>query len=48
MNGHFAGVGDAPNAEQYGHGVQVIGEEKQYKLVLVFVASNIESIANSS
>lgn len=31
MNGHFAAVGDAPTAQQYEHGVQVIDEEKQYK-----------------
>ncbi|POS78446.1 hypothetical protein DHEL01_v203148 [Diaporthe helianthi] len=30
MNGHFAAVGDAPAAEQYDHGVQVIDEDKQY------------------
>lgn len=33
MNGHFAAVGDAPAAEQYDHGVQVIDEDKQYKYV---------------
>lgn len=33
MNGHFAAVGDAPSAQQYEHGVQVIDEDKQYKSV---------------
>ena len=33
MNGHFAGVGDAPTKEQYEHGIQVIDEEKEFKLV---------------
>lgn len=33
MNGNFAGVGDAPTAEHYEHGVQVVDEEKQYKSV---------------
>jgi hypothetical protein len=31
MNGHFAGVGDAPTMEQYEHGIQVIDEEKEFK-----------------
>lgn len=31
MNGHFAGVGDAPTKEQYEHGIQVIDEEKAFK-----------------
>ena len=31
MNGHFAGVGDAPTKEQYEHGIQVIDEEKEFK-----------------
>ncbi|KAK0122266.1 Dynamin-like GTPase that mediates homotypic ER fusion [Cadophora gregata] len=30
MNGHFAGVGDAPTKEQYEHGIQVIDEEKEF------------------
>ncbi|KAI1745677.1 RHD3/Sey1 [Xylaria scruposa] len=30
MNGHFAAVGDAPNKAQYGHGVQVIDEDKEF------------------
>ncbi|KAI1825074.1 RHD3/Sey1 [Xylaria intraflava] len=30
MNGHFAAVGDAPATAQYGHGVQVIDEEKEF------------------
>lgn len=33
MNGHFAGVGDAPTKEQYEHGIQVIDEEKEFKCV---------------
>lgn len=33
MNGHFSAVGDAPAAQQYEHGVQVIDEDKQYKSV---------------
>lgn len=33
MNGHFAAVGDAPSAQHYEHGVQVIDEDKQYKSV---------------
>jgi hypothetical protein len=33
MNGHFAGVGDAPTKEQYEHGIQVIDEEKEFKYV---------------
>jgi hypothetical protein len=31
MNGHFAGVVDAPTKEQYEHGIQVIDEEKEFK-----------------
>jgi hypothetical protein len=31
VNGHFAGVGDAPTKEQYEHGIQVIDEEKVFK-----------------
>jgi len=31
MNGHFAGVGDAPTKEQFENGIQVIDEEKAYK-----------------
>jgi hypothetical protein len=34
MNGHFAGVGDAPTKEQYEHGIQVIDEEKEFKYSL--------------
>jgi hypothetical protein len=34
MNGHFAGVGDAPTKEQYEHGIQVIDEEKEFKYVV--------------
>ncbi|KAH7040416.1 RHD3/Sey1 [Microdochium trichocladiopsis] len=30
MNGHFAAVGDTPTAAQYGHGVQVIDEDKEF------------------
>ncbi|KAI1262377.1 RHD3/Sey1 [Xylariaceae sp. FL1019] len=30
MNGHFAAVGDAPADAQYGHGVQVIDEDKEF------------------
>ncbi|PMD26581.1 root hair defective 3 GTP-binding protein [Hyaloscypha hepaticicola] len=30
MNGHFAGVGDAPTKEQYEHGIQVIDEDKEF------------------
>ncbi|KAI0202963.1 RHD3/Sey1 [Astrocystis sublimbata] len=30
MNGHFANVGDAPDKAQYGHGVQVIDEDKEF------------------
>ncbi|KAI1435620.1 RHD3/Sey1 [Xylaria sp. CBS 124048] len=30
MNGHFAAVGDAPATAHYGHGVQVIDEEKEF------------------
>ncbi|GAP90094.1 putative protein SEY1 [Rosellinia necatrix] len=30
MNGHFAAVGDAPDTAQYGHGVQVIDEDKEF------------------
>ncbi|KUI60618.1 Protein SEY1 [Cytospora mali] len=30
MNGHFAAVGDAPTAQQYEHGIQVVDEDKQY------------------
>jgi hypothetical protein len=33
MNGHFAGVGDAPTKEQYEHGIQVIDDEKEFKCV---------------
>ncbi|KAJ8107305.1 hypothetical protein ONZ43_g6776 [Nemania bipapillata] len=33
MNGHFAAVGDAPTTAQYGHGVQVIDEDKEFKCV---------------
>lgn len=33
MNGHFAAVGDEPTREQYGHGVQVIDEDKEFKFV---------------
>lgn len=35
MNGHFAGVGDAPTKEQYEHGIQVIDEEKEFKYAIV-------------
>jgi hypothetical protein len=31
MNGHFAGVGDAPGKAQYDHGIQVIDEDKEFK-----------------
>jgi hypothetical protein len=34
MNGHFAGVGDAPTNEQYEHGIQVIDDEKEFKYAL--------------
>lgn len=30
MNGHFAGVGDKPEAGNFEHGVQVIDEEKEF------------------
>ncbi|EKD17501.1 uncharacterized protein L3040_006616 [Drepanopeziza brunnea f. sp. 'multigermtubi'] len=30
MNGHFAGVGDAPTKEQYEQGIQVIDGEKEF------------------
>ncbi|KAI0112193.1 RHD3/Sey1 [Nemania sp. FL0031] len=30
MNGHFAAVGDAPDKAHYGHGVQVIDEDKAF------------------
>jgi hypothetical protein len=33
MNGHFAAVGDEPTAQQYEHGIQVIDEDKAFKLV---------------
>ena len=33
MNGHFAGVGDKPEAGNFEHGVQVIDEEKEFKYV---------------
>lgn len=35
MNGHFAGVGDAPTKEQYEHGIQVIDEDKEFKYVVL-------------
>ncbi len=31
MNSHFANVGDAPTKEQFGHGIQVIDEEKTFR-----------------
>ena len=31
MNGHFAAVGDEPDAQNYEHGIQVIDGEKEYK-----------------
>jgi hypothetical protein len=31
MNGHFAGIGDAPGKAQYDHGIQVIDEDKEFK-----------------
>jgi hypothetical protein len=34
MNGHFAGVGDHPNSQDFEHGVQVIDEEKQFNVDL--------------
>lgn len=39
MNGHFAGVGDAPTKEQYEHGIQVIDEDKEFKYV--FLVQNV-------
>jgi hypothetical protein len=33
MNGHFAAVGDEPTAQHYEHGIQVIDEDKAFKLV---------------
>jgi hypothetical protein len=35
MNGHFAGVGDAPTKEQYEHGIQVIDEDKSFKYAAI-------------
>jgi len=37
MNGHFAGVGDAPTKEQYEHGIQVIDEEKEFKYMIIYL-----------
>lgn len=34
MNGHFNAVGDAPSAQQFEHGIQVIDEDKEYKSVI--------------
>lgn len=34
MNGHFAAVGNGPTSQQYGHGIQVIDEEKEFKYVI--------------
>lgn len=48
MNGHFAAVGDTPSAEQYGHGVQVIDEDKQYKSVALFSRPSTSSIPMAS
>ena len=31
MNGHFANVGDKSTKEQFGHGVQVISEDQEFK-----------------
>ena len=33
MNSHFAGVGDNVDKEAYGHGIQVVDEEKVFKYV---------------
>jgi hypothetical protein len=33
MNGHMARVGDQPTAGSFGHGVQVIDEDKEFKYV---------------
>jgi hypothetical protein len=33
MNGHFAGVGDAPAPTSFEHGVQVIDGDKEFKYV---------------
>ncbi|KAL8848310.1 MAG: hypothetical protein Q9221_006664 [Calogaya cf. arnoldii] len=30
VNGHFAGVGEAPTKEQYEHGIQVINEDQEF------------------
>ncbi|KAI2632367.1 root hair defective 3 GTP-binding protein [Hypoxylon sp. NC1633] len=30
MNGHFSSIGDAPTKAQYGHGIQVIDEDKEF------------------
>lgn len=33
VNGHFANVGEKPTKEQYEHGIQVINEDQEFKLV---------------
>jgi hypothetical protein len=33
MNSHFAGVGDNVDKEAYGHGIQVVDEDKVFKYV---------------
>lgn len=31
MNGHFAAVGEEPDAQNYEHGIQVIDDQKDFK-----------------
>ena len=47
MNGHFAAVGDAPTAQQYEHGIQVVDEDKQYKSVPSALARSPSSCSSA-
>lgn len=35
MNGHMAGVGEAPSASSFEHGVQIIDGDKEFKSVWI-------------
>lgn len=43
VNGHFANMGEKPTKEQYEHGIQVINEDQEFKLVSLVIIISISS-----
>lgn len=46
MNGHFAAVGLSPTADDFGHGIQVIDENKAFTCVTT--ASRAQTYSNAT